>query len=807
MLNRIVIAVLCSFPSTVCLYAQHYVTLKTYNKDAEYGIENISVLKAQLTEAFLKDRDSEIIICPPSIDSSMLKNALVGVKSFNYLKAMKVSEEKVKEWIDEEYIPQVSNVLDHDSIDAFLEALAFFELPEARFMYIATRLAEEYEKLFKKTVAHDLAVENMATLFDVNSHVGSLVQMIPKRASHNTTHPPVDIAIRDYLNQQMNPSVQYKRRVALGFLQAATSNGLTNNTLDKDSWQSLEMFRGSKQSSQDYLAAKIDRTYTEMGKVFFYNKLARCEDSLSGCESQKALIKYMAEHPTLATDLDEAFKLLKECENVVFGFWDPQDRFEHSFSQMLFSFGIFKNLGWAKRITSAANTNPVLHEISERIDHFLLSVGSAASVVFSLIASASLLGAGQLSNLLIAASNMRGATGALSVTTNMSTVKTILQLPERVKMFVYFRLAFLVKLAHLSDYLKAIMQVTKILDRAIAEGGAPKELILLQAQLNFTKSGNKIGQIYEKLQADTFKGMKDLPDKSTTAYVKVLKDSMGLVIACYEMVHRNKQQLAPIIAAAGQLDAHLSVVRLLRESKDKEATYCLPEFVQGSVPFISIIDGWNPMISPEKVVSNSFDVGCKGQKRCTVITGPNAGGKSTIMKSMVISIIMAQSLGIAPARSITFTPFSQIRAYLNIIDDTAGGNSLFVASVKRARELYTSALNIKKGSFSLTVFDEIFNGTSAAEGEAAACALVKDLAECPSNILLVTTHFKQLTRLPGINNKKVTVDVGSDRKLRYPFKLEEGISDQNIAFDVLRDQGFDQDFVDRSKAFLTESRK
>jgi ubiquitin C-terminal hydrolase len=215
--------------------------------------------------------------------------------------------------------------------------------------------------------------------------------------------------------------------------------------------------------------------------------------------------------------------------------------------------------------------------------------------------------------------------------------------------------------------------------------------------------------------------------------------------------------------------------------------------------------GWNPMVDQEKVKPNSLQVGCNGKKRTAIITGPNAGGKSTIMKSAILAAIMAQSLGIAPATAFTFTPFSSIRAYLNIVDDTAGGNSLFMASVKRAFELLESAQKSgREKACSLTVFDEIFNGTSATEGEAAACALIQRLVVCPTNLLLVTTHFKKLTTLEGIDNYKVTVTTAHNGALQYPFALQEGVADQCVAFDILREQGFDAKFIEEATKNLRQ---
>ena len=146
-----------------------------------------------------------------------------------------------------------------------------------------------------------------------------------------------------------------------------------------------------------------------------------------------------------------------------------------------------------------------------------------------------------------------------------------------------------------------------------------------------------------------------------------------------------------------------------------------------------------------------------------------------------------------------FTSFSKIQVYQNITDDQAGGNSLFISSVKRAFELYNTVRLLPDNQFSLTVFDEIFNGTDPYIAKKIALTLFERLGEQKRNIGFLTTHFKPLLTLekkhPGsFSNYKVTAKL-VDNKLHYPFKLEKGISDNNVAFDVLREKGSDEEFV------------
>jgi DNA mismatch repair ATPase MutS len=203
---------------------------------------------------------------------------------------------------------------------------------------------------------------------------------------------------------------------------------------------------------------------------------------------------------------------------------------------------------------------------------------------------------------------------------------------------------------------------------------------------------------------------------------------------------------------------------------------------------------WNPFINPAKVVSN--DLNLQGpDRRNMIITGPNAGGKSTLIKAVPINLILSQSIGLTAASYAEITPFYSIATYLNIVDDIAAGNSLFKAQVLRAQEMINLVEQTQSNKFSFVALDEMFNGTSAKESMAAAYSVVKHIGQYPNNISIVATHFPLLTNLEGeidaFANYKVSVEVDDKKGIYYPFKLEHGSSTQHVALNILRQEGYD----------------
>jgi len=223
--------------------------------------------------------------------------------------------------------------------------------------------------------------------------------------------------------------------------------------------------------------------------------------------------------------------------------------------------------------------------------------------------------------------------------------------------------------------------------------------------------------------------------------------------------------------------------------------FCYPTFLDGGVPKVVVEGVWHPSL--KKPVKNTFTI-----EKSLLITGPNAGGKSTLIKSTLLAILFAQTLGVANADAMTLTPFYYVNSQMNI-PDCKGKESLFEA------EMYRSKANLDKlkeldGKLSILFMDEIFNSTNPVEGISGAYAIAKNMASHPSNLAVITTHYLYLTKLATnfpdrFVNMKMNV-IQKDDDIKYPYKVSKGISRQYIALELLKKNGFDKDVVDDALA-------
>lgn len=282
----------------------------------------------------------------------------------------------------------------------------------------------------------------------------------------------------------------------------------------------------------------------------------------------------------------------------------------------------------------------------------------------------------------------------------------------------------------------------------------------------------------------------------------------GRVFAAYALMKEIKNDLAPALLALGEIDAYVSSATLYNEYQGKPNGFCFAQYLQQDTPYIKMDGMWNPFLPSEKAVANSIELG--GSKPLNVIlTGPNAGGKSTFSKGLTLNVLLAQTIGMVPAAKLALTPFEKINTYMNITDDTAGGNSLFKSEVLRAQELLQTIANLDKKKFSFSIMDEMFSGTSPREGEAAGYAVAKNLGANTHSIAVIATHFpklKELETTTGLfKNYQVRVAYKEDGSFSYPFKLEEGAADQNVAIAILQQQGFDTSILNDAQELLKTS--
>ena len=183
-------------------------------------------------------------------------------------------------------------------------------------------------------------------------------------------------------------------------------------------------------------------------------------------------------------------------------------------------------------------------------------------------------------------------------------------------------------------------------------------------------------------------------------------------------------------------------------------------------------------------------------KKNMVVTGPNASGKTTILKSTIINIILSQQFGCGFFDSGKLKPFKYIHCYLNI-PDTSGRDSLFQAEARRCKEILDTIDN-NQDKTHFCAFDELYSGTNPEEAELSAIAFMKYITKNKNVFCILTTHFikvcKKLEKTYMIKNYKMKTE-NNDGSLIYKYILENGISKIKGGISVLQQMNYPKEII------------
>jgi hypothetical protein len=184
-----------------------------------------------------------------------------------------------------------------------------------------------------------------------------------------------------------------------------------------------------------------------------------------------------------------------------------------------------------------------------------------------------------------------------------------------------------------------------------------------------------------------------------------------------------------------------------------------------------------------------------------IITGPNASGKTTFLKTTTINIIFSQQVGCGFYRACSLKPYTHIHSYLNI-PDTSGRDSLFQAESRRCKEIIDIILaNQGSGHRHYCIFDELYSGTNPQEATKSAYAFLKYLGNFKNVDFILTTHYlnvcKRFRKSESIQNYKMDALIDADsRKIQYTYKIKRGISKIHGAVKILEEMEYPREILE-----------
>ena len=209
----------------------------------------------------------------------------------------------------------------------------------------------------------------------------------------------------------------------------------------------------------------------------------------------------------------------------------------------------------------------------------------------------------------------------------------------------------------------------------------------------------------------------------------------------YDEILTGLGEQLPALQNCAENLAKLDVLNTLAE-RAGALGYREPELTD--TPGIAITAGRHPVV--EQTLDDAFvanDVHLDDARRMLVITGPNMGGKSTLMRQTALIVLLAHVGSYVPAERAVIGPVDRVFTRIGAADDLAGGRSTFMVEMVEAANILNNATDR-----SLVLLDEIGRGTSTYDGLALAWACAAHLAGKVRAFTLFATHYFELTALP-----------------------------------------------------------
>jgi DNA mismatch repair protein MutS len=261
--------------------------------------------------------------------------------------------------------------------------------------------------------------------------------------------------------------------------------------------------------------------------------------------------------------------------------------------------------------------------------------------------------------------------------------------------------------------------------------------------------------------------------------------------------------LLPHVGTFQELASGLARIDVLSAlaSLAQERRYCRPTITTDRV--LEIVDGRHPVLEQQlgsEFVANDTRFG--PADTLALITGPNMAGKSTYIRQVALTVLLAQVGSYVPAKSATVGIADRLFTRIGASDELHRGQSTFMVEMTETANILNNATDR-----SVVILDEIGRGTSTLDGLSLAWAIAEHIASEAKCRALFATHYHELTdlaqRFTGVRNLNVAVREWEDQVI-FLHRIVEGGTDRSYGIHVARLAGVPAGVLERARQLLSE---
>ncbi len=270
----------------------------------------------------------------------------------------------------------------------------------------------------------------------------------------------------------------------------------------------------------------------------------------------------------------------------------------------------------------------------------------------------------------------------------------------------------------------------------------------------------------------------------------------------YQLFLEIREEVKKSITRLQKLAHGISTLDVLQSfaTISEKYQYVRPTFNQSHT--LKIIDGRHPVVEKvlghQEYIPNSIEMDAK--TFILLITGPNMSGKSTYMRQLALTVIMAQMGCFIPAKSAELPVFDRIFTRIGASDDLIAGQSTFMVEMMEANQALQQAT-----PDSLILFDELGRGTATYDGMALAQAIIEYIHQNVQAKTLFSTHYHELTPLEKELTHLRNIHVGAveqEGEVVFLHKMMAGPADKSYGIHVAKIAGLPKKLLERADYLL-----
>lgn len=275
--------------------------------------------------------------------------------------------------------------------------------------------------------------------------------------------------------------------------------------------------------------------------------------------------------------------------------------------------------------------------------------------------------------------------------------------------------------------------------------------------------------------------------------------SIDLEYVLFTEIRELVKEYIPRLQALAKTVSEIDVLQCFA-TVSEERHYVRPTFSDDRI--IHIKDGRHPVVEKVMKAQEYVPNDCEMDKdrEILLITGPNMSGKSTYMRQIALTAILAQIGCYVPAQEAVLPIFDQVFTRIGAADDLISGQSTFMVEMLEAKHAIAHATKD-----SLILFDEIGRGTSTYDGMALAQAIIEYIHDKIGAKTLFSTHYHELTildkELKNLENVHVSA-IEQSGKVIFLHKIKEGAADKSYGIHVAKLANLPESLINRANEIL-----